>query len=487
VIRIVQSGRLAAVSGMHGRTVSAVKNELTFFRNVIGPSGWQPETMRLFSEDSSGNLLMGAGLIPRIRDFIKKSGLPVSVVEDARHCDPRYRIDPSPLSEPGLVLKEGQFDAIKSILSKDSGVIVAPTGWGKSFCIRLICRLLPDCKIHYLTDLTDLCDQMHAELLPYIPDLGRFGGGIKKGGRVCVVNVESAHHTGYDADVIIGDEIHRLCAQKYMDQLGKYGVNRPCRAYGFTASPVRDDGMHRFNEPIFGPVVVKVSYVAAQAASMVVPIEVRWVRPAIARDPSAEVGAGAEKERLGLWSNYARNESVAEQAKAVADKGQTLVMVSTVEHAYRLKQFLPDFEVCYSPNESADSMREAMVAAGLLDKDEPRMTPTRRKYLRDGFDKGKITKVIATQVWSTGVNFRRLAFLIRADGGAAQTKTTQVAGRLSRTFTGKSKGVLIDFWDDWSPTFVRRSRARFSVYESHGFSQVRPSVREILRSKAFDV
>jgi len=486
VIRIRQSGRLAAVSGLHGRTSSLVKNDLTFFRNVVGPSGWQPETMRLYSEDSSGNLLIGAGLIGRVKDLLKSANLEVSVIEDSRHCDSRYRIDPAPLSEPGLTLKEGQFDAIKSILSRDSGVIVAPTGWGKSFCIRLVCRLLPDCKIHYLTDLTDLCEQMHAELVPYIPDLGRFGGGVKKPGRVSVVNVESAHHTGYDADVIIGDEIHRLCAQKYMDQLGRYGVNRPCRAYGFTASPVRDDGMHRFNEPIFGPIVVRVPYAAAQAASMVVPIEVRWVRPTLSRDPSAEVPSGAEKERLGLWSNYARNQCVADQALAVADKGQVIVMVATVEHAYRLKQLLPDFEVCYSPAESADSMRESLITAGLLTESEPRMTPARRKHLRDGFERGKIKKVIATQVWSTGVNFRSLAFLIRADGGAAQTKSTQIAGRLSRTFNGKSKGILIDFWDDWSTSFVRRSRARFSVYESHGFSQVRPSVKEIFRSKSFD-
>lgn len=412
-------------------------------------------------------LICGFGLKYRIVDFLKTNSIPYVFNTDMRYSNDVYALNPN--IPPDVTFREGQLEVITHCLQRDCGLFVAPTGWGKSWVIRLLCQIYHKARIDYLTYSSDLSEEVYQDLSKVLPDVGRIAGAKKKFGRVQVVNLMSAHHTGFDADIILADEVDQMAAPKFMEKLGGYGHNKPCKAFAFTASLKRSDNCHRVLESVFGPVVHEVTYSQAQSAKMVVPIKVEMHTPKIDIDLVANMDSGPARDRIGIWRNQLRNEFIAELCKRYNDDQQVLILVDKVDHAYRLKSLLPDFEVCYAPSDSNEDKREKYIDYGILDKSEPVMTTKRRKQLKQGFADCSIKKVIATKVWARGLNFHKLAVLIRADGGYDDRNSRQVSGRLSRTAANKSLATLVDIWDDWSPAFLARSRSRKRTYADLGF------------------
>lgn len=469
MVTIDQNGRLLRIRGLAPADETAVCGELTAHTTSITPrTGYQAETTPLYLRGVDG-LYCGAGFRVRIETILKRRGVSVVVKQDARHFGPAYTIDSDVLAR--FTPRLGQFESLLDLLASDCGVLVAPTGFGKSYLLTVLCQALPRARIDYVTYRADVCDQMWRDLSSVLPAVGRIGGGVYRPGRVQVVNVDSCHRTDYDADVLLGDEIHELAAPRFLEQLSRYGINRPCRAYGLTASLERDDGRHQFLEAIFGPVLRRIEYVDAQAGGLVVPITVRWVRPEVSFDPGSGLSAGARRERVQVWQNWARNDCIAAVARSLPADEQVMILVRSVEHAYALKSRLPEFEVCYAPADSHNNMRQRFQEAGLLAPEEPQLTPSRRRQLREDFASGRLRAVIATWVWMTGVNFKPLRWLIRADAAGSTTALKQGVGRLSRVADGKRGATLIDFFDHFAPNLLARSRARRRVYSDMGFAQ----------------
>lgn len=101
------------------------------------------------------------------------------------------------------------------------------------------------------------------------------------------------------------------------------------------------------------------------------------------------------------------------------------------------------------------------------------MTRDRMRSLRQGFAEGQVRRVIANNVWSTGVNFRNLGILVRADAAASSILDGQIPGRICRRVPGiKESALLVDVWDEWDDTFLRRSRSRRVNYTKRGWASV---------------
>jgi superfamily II DNA or RNA helicase len=146
--------------------------------------------------------------------------------------------------------------------------------------------------------------------------------------------------------------------------------------------------------------------------------------------------------------------------------------VKTIEHAVMLRQLLPDYTLCYASNGMDSDRLDKLIGQGLLPSDEPRMTPARLTSLRKSFADNKLKKVIANMVWSTGVNFRNLAVLARADAMASEIRDGQIPGRVCRRIEGvKESALLIDMHDDWSPGYSRKAQTRKSNYKKRGWVQ----------------
>ena len=99
--------------------------------------------------------------------------------------------------------------------------------------------------------------------------------------------------------------------------------------------------------------------------------------------------------------------------------------------------------------------------------------------MRQEFEKGILKRVIATDVWGTGVDFPLLQVLIRADGRASEILDTQLPGRATRVSDGKEYGLLVDCMDEWNDTFLRRSNSRKRNYLKKGWTMVGLGTRRL--------
>ena len=136
------------------------------------------------------------------------------------------------------------------------------------------------------------------------------------------------------------------------------------------------------------------------------PIEVRWVDVALDENPAA----GWEdtfRKRYGIWRNRPRNAIVAREARRFGPDEQVLVMVETFDHAMHLKTLLPEFAVCYAGVD--DARLEALRGLDVIPDDFEPIDGAKRTAMRLAFERGDLKKVIATDVWSTGVSFDGLA------------------------------------------------------------------------------
>lgn len=339
-----------------------------------------------------------------------------------------------------------------------------------SVLLRMLCRLYNKAKIHVVTKARTLAHEIFADLDPVIPNLGFVGGGKNRQGRVTVFMADSLHHGMGDCDILLADEIHELCAPKYAEKLGMY---TRARMFGMSATPTgRSDNRDLVGEAMFGPILYTVSYQDAQAQGRVVPITVEWLR--MSTGPSlGGIKFPAAREKIGVWRNAVRNAAIAERARQFSQDEQVLVMVKTIEHAVQLKALLPEFSLAYAK----DGMDERRISdyqrRGLLPADEPVMTGARVEQLRTEFAAGTLKKVIANYVWSTGVNFRTLAALIRADAAGSEIRDGQIPGRVCRRVAGvKEAAVMVDCWDEWDPTLLGRARKRKANYAKRGWAQV---------------
>ena len=85
-----------------------------------------------------------------------------------------------------------------------------------------------------------------------------------------------------------------------------------------------------------------------------------------------------------------------------------------------------------------------------------------KEYLKDN----KNAIVIASSIWSTGVDIRSIKNLILADSNVAATRVIQKFGRAVRkdAHTDKHHAVIWDFLQNDNPLSIKQSRKRIKIY-----------------------
>jgi superfamily II DNA or RNA helicase len=429
------------------------------------------EMRLLYDFDKYGRMVCGIGFLSKVTNALKSFGCDVRV-EDCNPPHPRsnrYMEDWDNLVR-NFDFRAKQEECLLAVASAQRGIIDAPTGFGKSFLFRAIGLLYPRAKIVITTKRKDIVDGMQATLSKYLPNIGQVGGGVNRLGRITVVTANSLHKINpNEVDILIADEVHELASPTYSATLAKF---RYCKMFGFTATPTgRMDNADMKLESLFGPIIFRMTYQDAVKSGLVVPIHVRWLDVAI--DNPATGMVDVARSRHGIWRNQMRNEIIANAARTFGPEEQVLIMVTTFDHAVHLRQFLPEFTLCYAERTDDDAFNR-FVKNEMLPADEPVMTALRRQNLRKEFEQGKLKKVIATDVWSTGVNFNSLAVMIRADARSSEIMDSQIPGRVCRLDDGKNFGLLIDCLDQFDNGYREAAKKRRRNYDSRGWEQELP-------------
>lgn len=428
----------------------------------------------LYSTSPTGKLLCCAGLLKKIELTLKNFEVDFDFKDTRKSKLPPAKFE-ALLDIEGLEFRYKQDEAIAAIDTYPGGVIVAPTGFGKSFIATMLCKIYPTSRIAFIAPGIGLINSLYKRLNDAVPDqVGRIGGGKHEPQkRVILCSADSLHKLPLDQmHLIIYDEVHTAATEKRSKLL--CAKHTDAKFIGFTASAnCRADGADSIIEAIFGPILLRVNYDAAVQHSVVSPIKTVIVPvPANISSPTLS-GDSWLKKSQGYWNNAQRNSVIASATQHAMsahlnEDPQTLVMVETVEHAFRLKQLLPDFTLVYSKFD--DKLRNKLIRQGVVDEATPTITKDDRERMLTQFEAGKLKRVISTHCWKQGIDPVHLRIFVRADGGTSEINNIQLPGRLSRLHEDKDSGWLLDFGDEFDPWAKSRADKRAKAYSKNGFS-----------------
>lgn len=475
-VRLVYVGRMAFVSpraaGQQFRDSMEVEWRET--EAASKENGWQAQQRthrdRLHWNDVdalTGEEVMCffSGYGPRVHQALTAQGHTVSV-EDRRPCGLHA---PDFQAIRGTTFRGRQAEGMANMLASRGGLVLASTGYGKSFTVRTLARLFPlDIGIVTAPSTTNARDLYNA-LKDSIPDLGFVGDGHNKPDRVTVAVTHSLHHCDQNASWCLVDEAHMACAAIHVQKLIKL---QRAKMFALTASGKRPDGRDGYLEAIFGPTLLDVEYGEAVASGNVVQIRVTLLP--IRKGPDVDgMTDKTAKDKMALWRNLHRNQTIADatlERIARHPEAQVLVMVDKTEHAFRLGQLLPGFTVVHG-DLPKDRLKQLI---SLKAFDPKTQIVCDKKALRThqlAFTEGRLRHVIATGIWSRGVDFKDLNLLVRADGLGSIIAADQIPGRLSRLGSDGQKpyGEMLDCVDFFSRCMLGRALTRLSIYGKNEF------------------
>jgi superfamily II DNA or RNA helicase len=344
-------------------------------------------------------------------------------------------------------------------------------GFGKGELFLMLCLLYPNAKFHIVAPGKDIAEGLVRRLTRLFPNVGLIGAGKNfYGDRITVFVAKSMPKSDGDADFLLCDEAHLLAAPTHARSISF--VWRHSRNFGFTGTlDMRMDNADRQLELLFGVPLFKMTYADAVSEGLVVPITVRWLPVALSNNPVANLSDPVRISRKGVWQNHERNKIIADDIRTNYSNldTQILILCQTTDHAIYLWQHLPEFELCYGAL-SGDRIAKYKLQ-GLLPEHYTAVDGTRREQLRDGFAAGTVKRVIATDVWATGVDFVNLQVLYRIDARSSEIVDNQGPGRLSRTAANKTGAVLVDCWDSFDSRLLNKAMKRKANYKKLGWKQ----------------
>jgi len=483
-VTLYKNGNMILVSPTNDRIFSLLKAVLSFTETtqVRGAEAWQRKKQGrsvydrvdhvLFELDHKDRVATNYGFWKLIRDTLRAKGYTVRL-KDLTPAKPE-KMERHWGNIKNYTLKDIQPEFLKKILTNRCGRLDCPPGFGKSFMIGIVAALLPRARIDVVTQrVAVLRDRIYPELVQMVGDVGIYGGGKKTlNKRVMCYTVGSMHHAkASDCDILFGDEVHELAADKAAAELVRW---QNSRNYGLSAShDMRYDGKDLRMQGVFGPIIFEVDYEQAKAAGMVVPITIKWTSVVTDYDPCGS-HEDVEKKRNGFWTNDHRNNLIAEDARQYDDDTQVLITVETLQHAMNLKKLLPEYTLVYMDGGLGEQERNMYYKQGYCGSTEPLMDLERKMRLTKDFELGKLKKVICTTVWNVGVSFNNLAVLLRADGGGSSINAIQIPGRVSRTTAGKDSAIVHDYLDQFNHGYKQRAVKRAKMYEQNRWEQEFP-------------
>jgi len=373
---------------------------------------------------------------------------------------------------PGITLRSDQQRMVLEAIKKQRGLLVAPTGSGKTVLLMSILASFPTAKVlilnHSLDIIAQTANELHAHGFNSVCRLG--GGGVRDlEGRLAISTrqalVESVkpgadgkeqpprlkerHKKWFaDLDVLLVDECHL-----WGEEWGQYNTIMrstvaPVRL-GFTATKPKKGHIQLILEGALGPLIDQVTYSEAQDLDILAPVKLElWTVPY--RASIAQLGRFSYIHQEGIVANQARNTILVQRAIQFADANETCILfVDKLEH---VQTILDTAAMLDFPMEAVHG-------------DVP--IATRNKFKDDLLSK-KLHCVVATKAWREGLNIPNLGGVILAGGGKTEQALLQAIGRGLRRADGKDKAVVVDILDPY-PHLAVHTVQRLSVYVKQGW------------------
>jgi superfamily II DNA or RNA helicase len=324
-----------------------------------------------------------------------------------------------------------QLEAARAALTHGRGIVVAPTGVGKSFIAALVCEafqvktliVVPSLELKAQT-LSSLQNAFGADKVGPLDLSGEAGKFIT------VENVDAldTKRNLKGVDLVIIDEFHHSGAKTYRD-LNKKAWSSVYFKIGMTATPFRSQEHERLLlESVLSKVIYRIEYKTAVEKGYIVPLEAYYYDlPAIPLQCNPKNYAAVYSELFVKRED--RNQLIAQLVANLHDQdASTLVLSKQIEHGEELARII-----------KAKSGLTVPFAQGANDNN--------RQLILEFNLREHIALIGTVGVLGEGVDTKPAEWIILAGGGKSKNQFMQNCGRAFRVFPGKESGKVILFRD----------------------------------------
>lgn len=369
-------------------------------------------------------------------------------------------------------LREEQQPAADALLEKDNGVLSATTAFGKTVIASYI---VSQRKVNtlVLVHTQALMQQWKKSLEQFLnlnieapktkkgkvkknwSPIGVLGAGKNTLGGVVDVAVMQSLTSGDEVKelvrnygMIIVDECHHVSAVNFETVL-KYTNAK--YVYGLTATPTRSDGHHPIIFMQCGPIRYRVD-AKAQAEKRAFE---HYLIPRFTSYRSVDTDKGIAAVYKELSENEIRNLYIVKDVVEALNQGRTpIILTERREHVLLLAERLSGHcknIITLFGTASQKERRETMQRLESVSDDEQLVIIATGKYVGEGFD------------------YSRLDTLFLALPIAWNGKVAQYAGRLHRSYPGKTDVRIYDYVDIRIPVLEKMYQKRLKSYMSIGY------------------
>ncbi len=371
-------------------------------------------------------------------------------------------------------LRDYQFLAVIEGLKKQRGILLSPTGSGKSLIIYVLlsyylAKLRGDSskKVLVIVPTTSLVEQMTNDFEEYNMPKGLahkiYSGKDKNTDAPIIVSTWQSIYKLPKAwfeqfGMIIGDECHGFKSKSLMQIMNK-ATEAPYR-YGTTGTLDGTQTHELVLQGLFGKIYKVTTTKKLQDNDTLAQLNINRIILDYSNELKEEFGKKTYQEEIEfIVSQTKRNNFISNLA--LDQNGNTLVLFNYVEkHGKPLFQMIQD--------KSAEDRRVFFVSGDVQTSD--------REAIRGIVEKQKNAIIVASLgTFSTGINIRNLHNIIFASPSKSQIRVLQSIGRGLRKSDNDKETVLFDIIDNISTeknvNFAwLHSQERLKIYKREQFN-----------------
>lgn len=393
------------------------------------------------------------GLLSRIINLLNKYGLQVNIVDNRIHLPQKYNY-----KYDIAMLRDYQMQAVITSVMHGNGILKVATGGGKTVIAGCTIGALGKKSI-FIVHTRDLLYQAKESFEKIFPNevIGQIGDGVIEYRNITVATMQTLAILGgvevgknkYDEDAtndefkivadrikkhefneyrktvqcVMMDEVQIVCSQtaqgvRFLFESADY-------AFGYSASPWRDDGSDLEIEGAFGERIVDISASELIRSGYL-------VRPIINIHNTTYKCDDISGNYVDIYKRYivendVYNIQVANDAINMWRSGMnTLILVTQINHGNAIADIIKSMGIDVSFISGKSGMK-------------------RRKQAIQDMRDGRISLLIASTIADVGLDIPRLQCIVEAGAGKSSVTALQRLGRIMRPYYNKEECIFITY------------------------------------------
>ncbi len=425
---------------------SSILNPEYYKKKAMRYSTYQtPRIIEFFKEDNE-SIYLPRGLLDKIINQLKTANIDYDLIDERQS-----KTIPNPINMK-IDLYNHQKVLFKEVIKSNQGIIVAPTGYGKTVLgIALAAHLKMNTLV--LTNRVSICKQWKAQIfeLSNTQEIGIcYGGKCSLGNNIDVATFQSLN--SYDSieklkdhyGLILIDEVHHLAAYTFEQVIRTFSAKY---IYGLTATPKRSDGLETITEMLIGGIIAEGTPIKSNVQKE---LHIRFM------DTQFTFEDDIHDMTNTIMYDKGRNKIIVDDILHNVQENKTILVLSErVEHINILKEYLSSkVKNLFILHGKLSQKEKNNMCETIKNVDDPFVILATGKYIGEGFDDDRLDTLFITMPFKW------------------KGTLAQYVGRLNRQRQDKEEVSVYDYVDIQSRIYSNMFLKRQRGYKSLGFDLV---------------